>query len=63
RIRALEQETWDLDVENKQKKDLKPGYGVTTPQELRRNQIKEEISHHHSYGVTASSQLRRNLPR
>nr|GEV40559.1 reverse transcriptase domain-containing protein [Tanacetum cinerariifolium] len=63
RIRALEQETQDLDVENKQKKDLKASYGVTTPQELRRNQIKEEISHHYSYGVTALSQLHRNLPR
>ncbi|GJZ56583.1 hypothetical protein Tco_0611776, partial [Tanacetum coccineum] len=59
RIRALEQETRDLDVENKHK----ASYGVTTPQELRRNQINEEMSHHHSYGVTASSQLRRNLPR
>nr|GEU28911.1 reverse transcriptase domain-containing protein [Tanacetum cinerariifolium] len=53
RIQGLEQETLDLDMENKRKKDLKPRYGVTTPQELRRNQIKEETSHHHSYGVTA----------
>ncbi|GJU17105.1 hypothetical protein Tco_1145071, partial [Tanacetum coccineum] len=56
RIQVFEQETWDLNVENKQKKDLKASYGVTTLQELRRNQIKEETSHHHSYGVTASSQ-------
>ncbi|GKA31590.1 hypothetical protein Tco_0717895, partial [Tanacetum coccineum] len=55
RIRALEQDTRDLDVENKQKKDVKASYGVTTPQELRRNQIKEEVSHYHSYGVTALS--------
>ncbi|GJU62343.1 reverse transcriptase domain-containing protein [Tanacetum coccineum] len=33
--RALEQETRDLDVENKHKKNLKASYGVTTPQELR----------------------------
>ncbi|GJU22160.1 hypothetical protein Tco_1155502 [Tanacetum coccineum] len=38
RIRALEQETRDLDVEIKQMKDLKASYGVNTPQELRRNQ-------------------------
>nr|GEV82842.1 reverse transcriptase domain-containing protein [Tanacetum cinerariifolium] len=52
-----------FDVENKQKKNPKSNYDVTTPRELRRNQIKEEISHHRSYGVTASSQLRHNLPR
>ncbi|GKA11705.1 hypothetical protein Tco_0691251 [Tanacetum coccineum] len=63
RTRALEQETQDLDVENRQKKNLKASYGITTPQELRRNQIKEEISHYHNYGVTVSSQLHRNLPR
>ncbi|GKD01656.1 hypothetical protein Tco_1171930 [Tanacetum coccineum] len=63
RIRAFEQETQDLDVEIKQMKDLKASYSVITPQELRRNQINEKISHHHSYGVTALSQLRRNLPR
>ncbi|GKF75009.1 hypothetical protein Tco_0224453, partial [Tanacetum coccineum] len=38
RTRALEQETQDLDVEIKQMKDLKASYGVTTPQELHRNQ-------------------------
>ncbi|GJR49771.1 hypothetical protein Tco_1400292 [Tanacetum coccineum] len=38
RIRAFEQETWDLDVEIKQTKELKANYGVTSPQELRRNQ-------------------------
>ncbi|GKE86295.1 hypothetical protein Tco_1560037 [Tanacetum coccineum] len=38
RKRALEQETWDLDMENEQKKKSKASYGVTTPQELRRNQ-------------------------
>ncbi|GJT73723.1 BYPASS-related protein [Tanacetum coccineum] len=58
---AFEQETQDLDVEIKQMKDLKASYSVITPQELRRNQINEKISHHHSYGVTALSQLRRNL--
>ncbi|GJX61761.1 hypothetical protein Tco_0294661 [Tanacetum coccineum] len=36
RIRALEQVTWDLDVENKQIKVLKASYGVTTSQELHR---------------------------
>nr|GEW70089.1 hypothetical protein [Tanacetum cinerariifolium] len=36
RTRALKQEMWDLDVENKQDKNLKASYGVTTPQELRR---------------------------
>ncbi|GJZ35591.1 hypothetical protein Tco_0581408 [Tanacetum coccineum] len=41
RIRVLEQETRDLDVENKQKKDLKASYGVTTPQELPRSYSKE----------------------
>ncbi|GJY94586.1 hypothetical protein Tco_0510947 [Tanacetum coccineum] len=30
---TLEQERLDLDVENKQKKDLKASYGVTTPQD------------------------------
>ncbi|GKB39419.1 zinc knuckle CX2CX4HX4C containing protein [Tanacetum coccineum] len=34
RTRELEQETWDLDMKNKQKKNLKASYGVTTPQEL-----------------------------
>ncbi|GJW07882.1 hypothetical protein Tco_1570305, partial [Tanacetum coccineum] len=38
RTQALEQETRDLDVEIKQMKVLKAGYGVTTPQEVRRNQ-------------------------
>nr|GEY09691.1 hypothetical protein [Tanacetum cinerariifolium] len=62
-IQALEQETRDLNVENMRKKDLRASYGITTPQELRCNQIKEEISHHHSYGVTASLQLCRKLSR
>nr|GEW16643.1 hypothetical protein [Tanacetum cinerariifolium] len=43
RIGALEQEMRDLDVENKQMKVLKASYGVTTPQELRRNLIKERM--------------------
>ncbi|GJT04885.1 hypothetical protein Tco_0839347, partial [Tanacetum coccineum] len=34
RMRALEQETRDLDMENKHIKVLKSSYGVTTPQEL-----------------------------
>ncbi|GJX33105.1 hypothetical protein Tco_0242960 [Tanacetum coccineum] len=38
RTRALEQEMRNLDVQNKRKKNLKASYGVTTPQELRRNQ-------------------------
>ncbi|GKC18395.1 reverse transcriptase domain-containing protein [Tanacetum coccineum] len=49
RTRALEQETQDLEVEIKQMKDLKASYDATTTQELRCNQIKEEMSHHHSY--------------
>ncbi|GJY37377.1 homeodomain-like protein [Tanacetum coccineum] len=57
RIRALEQETQDLDMENKQMKNLKASNGVTTLQELRLNQIKEEKSQHYDYGVTASLQL------
>nr|GEU35661.1 hypothetical protein [Tanacetum cinerariifolium] len=44
KIQAVEQETRDLDVEIKQIKDLKASYGITTPQELCRNQIKEEMS-------------------
>ncbi|GJS82932.1 hypothetical protein Tco_0749473 [Tanacetum coccineum] len=40
RTRALEQETRDLDLENKQVKIFKASYGETTPQELRRNPIK-----------------------
>ncbi|GJT98092.1 hypothetical protein Tco_1093610 [Tanacetum coccineum] len=44
RLRALEQETRELDVESKQMYDHKASYGVTTPQELRRNQFKEEMS-------------------
>ncbi|GJY07295.1 hypothetical protein Tco_0374349 [Tanacetum coccineum] len=43
RIQALEQETRDLDVENKQMKVLKSNYGITTPQELRRNLIKARM--------------------
>ncbi|GKE69287.1 hypothetical protein Tco_1527359, partial [Tanacetum coccineum] len=38
RTQVLEQETRDLDMEIKQIKVLKAGYGVTTPQELRCNQ-------------------------
>nr|GEW94229.1 uncharacterized mitochondrial protein AtMg00810-like [Tanacetum cinerariifolium] len=38
-----------INVENNQKKNHKTNYGVTTPQELRHNQIKEEISHRYSY--------------
>ncbi|GJR02345.1 reverse transcriptase domain-containing protein [Tanacetum coccineum] len=38
RTRALDQKTWDLDMEKEQKKKPKASYGVTTPQELRRNQ-------------------------
>ncbi|GJV21444.1 zinc finger, CCHC-type containing protein [Tanacetum coccineum] len=38
RTRALEQETRDLDMAHKQMKMLKAIYGVTSPQELRRNQ-------------------------
>ncbi|GJW52348.1 hypothetical protein Tco_0093699 [Tanacetum coccineum] len=53
RIQALEHERWDLDVEIKQIKDLKASYGITIPQELRRNQIKEDMSQHHDYGITA----------
>ncbi|GJV82451.1 hypothetical protein Tco_1522349 [Tanacetum coccineum] len=63
RTRALEQETRDLDVEIKQMKDLKASYGVTTPQDLRRNLIKEGMSQHHSYDITTLLPLRRNLPR
>ncbi|GJV92674.1 putative reverse transcriptase domain-containing protein [Tanacetum coccineum] len=58
RIRAFEEETRDLDVEIKQMQELKASYGVTTPQELRRNQVNERMSHHPSYGVNASSCLR-----
>nr|GEV05461.1 hypothetical protein [Tanacetum cinerariifolium] len=43
RIQALEQETRDLDVENKQMKVIKASYGVTTPQELLRNLIKARM--------------------
>ncbi|GKA20284.1 hypothetical protein Tco_0700273 [Tanacetum coccineum] len=38
RTRALEQEARDLDMENKRKNNFEANYGVTTPQELRRNQ-------------------------
>ncbi|GKA69220.1 hypothetical protein Tco_0775284, partial [Tanacetum coccineum] len=47
---SIEARDRDLDMENKQKKNLKASYGITTQQELRRNQIKEEISHHHNIG-------------
>ncbi|GJQ95340.1 hypothetical protein Tco_0006479 [Tanacetum coccineum] len=43
RIRALEQETQDLDMENKQKKDLKAGNGITTLQELHRSIMAEGV--------------------
>ncbi|GJS91020.1 homeodomain-like protein [Tanacetum coccineum] len=59
-IRAFEQETRDLDVEIKQMKELKANYGVTSPQELRRNQVNEGMSQHPSYGINASSCLRYN---
>nr|GEZ47690.1 hypothetical protein [Tanacetum cinerariifolium] len=61
-IRALEQETHDLDVDNKQKEMPR----LVTAQPLRRSyvvtQINEEISHHHSYGVTVTLPLPYNLP-
>nr|GEV59366.1 hypothetical protein [Tanacetum cinerariifolium] len=38
RTQAFKQETQDLDVKNEQKKKLKASYGVTSSQELRRNQ-------------------------
>ncbi|GJQ93869.1 hypothetical protein Tco_0005008, partial [Tanacetum coccineum] len=50
-IRAFEQETRDLDVEIKQMKELKASYGITTPHELRRNQVNEGMSQHPSYYV------------
>nr|GEX31719.1 hypothetical protein [Tanacetum cinerariifolium]GEY45110.1 hypothetical protein [Tanacetum cinerariifolium] len=59
-IRAFEQETQDLDVEIKQMNELKANYDVTSPQELRHNQVNEGMSQHPSYGVNASSCLRRN---
>ncbi|GKC87083.1 hypothetical protein Tco_1147732, partial [Tanacetum coccineum] len=59
-IRAFEQEIRDLEVEIKQMKEVKANYGVTTPQELRHNQINEGMSQHPSYDVNASSCLRRN---
>ncbi|GJZ88489.1 hypothetical protein Tco_0660271, partial [Tanacetum coccineum] len=43
RIQALEQETRELDMENKQKKDLKASYGVTTPHELRIMKTEKDI--------------------
>ncbi|GJS78239.1 putative reverse transcriptase domain-containing protein [Tanacetum coccineum] len=48
RIRALEQETQVLDVENMQVKVLKASYGVTTLQELRRNPIQARPVINHS---------------
>ncbi|GJW03234.1 hypothetical protein Tco_1562090, partial [Tanacetum coccineum] len=42
-IQALEQETRDLNVENKHKMDLKASYGVTTPQELRNMKTEKDI--------------------
>ncbi|GJU55497.1 reverse transcriptase domain-containing protein [Tanacetum coccineum] len=63
RIRAFEQETRDLDVEIKQINELKASYGVTTPQELRRNQVNEGMSQHPSFGVNASSCLHHNQHR
>ncbi|GJV38109.1 reverse transcriptase domain-containing protein [Tanacetum coccineum] len=60
RIRAFEQETQDLDVEINLMKELKASYGVTTTQELCRNQVNKGMSQHPSYGVNASSCLLRN---
>nr|GEX07635.1 reverse transcriptase domain-containing protein [Tanacetum cinerariifolium] len=57
RIRALEQEMRDLDMEYKKMKNLKASYGVTTPHELCRNQIKEEMSRRHDYNVSASAKV------
>nr|GEY63378.1 hypothetical protein [Tanacetum cinerariifolium] len=62
-IRAFKQETQDLDVEIKQMNELKASYGVTTPQELRCNQVNEGMSQHPSYDVNASSCLRLNQHR
>ncbi|GJX33449.1 hypothetical protein Tco_0243304, partial [Tanacetum coccineum] len=39
-------ETRDLDVEIKKSKEIKANYGVTSPQELRRNQDNEGMSQH-----------------
>ncbi|GKC05631.1 hypothetical protein Tco_0997241 [Tanacetum coccineum] len=47
RFREFKQKTQNLDMEIKQMKKLKASYGVTTPQELPRNHIKEEMSQHH----------------
>nr|GEZ86385.1 hypothetical protein [Tanacetum cinerariifolium] len=41
-------------------KELNASYGVTTPQELRRNRVNEGMSQHPSYGVNASPCLRCN---
>ncbi|GJU13613.1 hypothetical protein Tco_1136009 [Tanacetum coccineum] len=43
RIRALEQETRDLDVENKQMKVLKASYGVTTPHDSTIKNLEEKV--------------------
>ncbi|GJW81558.1 hypothetical protein Tco_0145533 [Tanacetum coccineum] len=40
---TFDQETCDLDVEIKQMKELKASYNVTSPQELRRNQVNEVV--------------------
>nr|GEU62983.1 hypothetical protein [Tanacetum cinerariifolium] len=45
-IRAFEQETRDLNVEIKKMKELKANYGVTSMQELRRNQVNEGMTQH-----------------
>ncbi|GJT87059.1 hypothetical protein Tco_1068776 [Tanacetum coccineum] len=58
KIQALEKETWDLDVENKQKKMLKASYGVTTPHELRLSKLREnDPTLTTGYDVVASSYL------
>nr|GEU54755.1 hypothetical protein [Tanacetum cinerariifolium] len=44
KIQALEQETQDLDVENKQKEMLKASYDITTPQELRDTTKEEHVT-------------------
>nr|GEW32047.1 alpha/beta hydrolases superfamily protein [Tanacetum cinerariifolium] len=61
RIRALEQEMRDLDMEHKKMKNLKASYGVTTPHELCRKKIKEEMSRHHDYSISASWKFLRAL--
>ncbi|GJR17505.1 hypothetical protein Tco_0966032 [Tanacetum coccineum] len=66
RMRALEQETRDLDMENKHIKVLKSSYGVTTPQELhniRLGVIKPEIGNDVEFEINSQfmKELRGNL--